>query len=123
MVPQQGRGRRDHLMKRGDIWLVGLDPTAGHEQKGRRPVLIVSPEAFNRVTGVPVVVPITSGGSFARTAGFAVSLARAGTKTTGVVRCDQPRALDLGARGGKKLETVPDAVMDEVLARLAPILE
>jgi mRNA-degrading endonuclease toxin of MazEF toxin-antitoxin module len=110
-------------MKRGDIWLVGLDPTAGHEQKGRRPVLIVSPEAFNRVTGVPVVVPITSGGSFARTAGFAVSLARAGTKTTGVVRCDQPRALDLGARGGKKLETVPDAIMDEVLARLAPIFE
>ena len=123
MVPQQGRRRRDHLMKRGDIWLVGLDPTQGHEQRGRRPVLIVSPEAFNRVTGVPVVLPITSGGSFARTAGFAVSLARAGTKTTGVVRCDQPRALDLGARGGKKLETVPDAVMDEVLARLAPILE
>jgi mRNA-degrading endonuclease toxin of MazEF toxin-antitoxin module len=110
-------------MKRGDIWLVGLDPTAGHEQKGRRPVLIVSPEAFNRVTGVPVVLPITSGGSFARTAGFAVSLARAGTKTTGVVRCDQPRALDLGARGGQKLETVPDVIMDEVLARLAPIFE
>ena len=123
MDPQQGRGRRDHLMKRGDIWLVGLDPTQGHEQRGRRPVLIVSPEAFNRVTGVPVVLPITSGGSFARTAGFAVSLAGVGTKTTGVVRCDQPRALDLGARGGKKLETVPDAVMDEVLARLAPILE
>ena len=123
MVPQQGRRRRDYLMKRGDIWLVGLDPTAGHEQKGRRPVLIVSPEAFNRVTGVPVVLPITSGGSFARTAGFAVSLARAGTKTTGVVRCDQPRALDLGARGGQKLETVPDVIMDEVLARLAPIFE
>lgn len=123
MVAQQGRRRRDHLMKRGDIWLVGLDPTEGHEQKGRRPVLIVSPEAFNRVTGVPVVLPITSGGSFARTAGFAVTLAGAGTKTTGVVRCDQPRALDLGARGGKKLETVPDAIMDEVLARLAPIFE
>lgn len=110
-------------MKRGEIWLVSLDPTAGHEQKGRRPVLIVSPEAFNRVTKVPIVVPITSGGSFARTAGFAVSLAAAGTKTSGVVRCDQPRALDLATRGGKKLEIVPDAVTDEVLARLATILE
>jgi mRNA-degrading endonuclease toxin of MazEF toxin-antitoxin module len=110
-------------MKRGEVWLVGLDPAEGHEQKGRRPVLIVSPEAFNRVTKVPVVVPITSGGSFARTAGFAVPLMGAGTKTTGVVRCDQPRALDLGARAGKKLESVPDAVMDEVLARLAPIFE
>lgn len=110
-------------MKRGDIWLVGLDPAEGHEQKGRRPVLIVSPDAFNRVTKVPVVLPITSGGSFARTAGFAVPLSGAGTQTSGVVRCDQPRALDLAARGGKKWESVPDAIMDEVLARLAPIFE
>ena len=110
-------------MKCGEIWLVALDPTQGHEQRGRRPVLIVSPEAFNRVTKVPVVLPITSGGSFARTAGFAVPLTGAGTKTTGVVRCDQPRALELRARGGKKLESVPEAIMDEVLARLAPIFE
>ena len=110
-------------MKRGDIWLVGLDPTLGHEQRGRRPVLIVSPETFNRVTKVPIVVPITSGGNFARTAGFAVALDNAGTRTTGIVRCDQPRALDLAARGGKRLESVPDALVDEVLARLAPIFE
>ena len=111
------------MMKRGEIWLVSLDPTSGHEQQGRRPVLIVSPEAFNQVTKVPVVLPITSGGSFARTAGFAVPLAGAGTKTTGVVRCDQPRALDLTARRGRKLERVPDEVMDEVLARVSPLFE
>ena len=108
-------------MKRGEIWLVSLDPASGHEQKGRRPVLIVSPEAFNRITRVPIVLPITSGGSFARMAGFAVPLS--GTKTTGIVRCDQPRALDLAARKGRKLETVADAIIDEVLARLSPILE
>lgn len=108
-------------MRRGEIWLVGLDPTQGHEQKGRRPVLIVSPEAFNRVTKVPVVLPITSGGNFARTAGFAVALD--GTKTTGIVCCDQPRALDLAARGGKKLESVGDAIMNEVLAKVVPIFE
>lgn len=110
-------------MKRGEIWLVGLDPASGHEQKGRRPVLIVSPEAFNRVTKVPVVLPITTGGSFARTAGFAVPLMGAGTKTTGVVRCDQPRALDLAARNGKRLENVPEGIMDEVLSKLVPIFE
>lgn len=110
-------------MKRGEIWLVALDPTHGHEQKGRRPVLIVSPDAFNQVTKVPVVLPITSGGSFARVAGFAVPLTGAGTKTTGIVRCDQPRALDLKARGGKRLESIPNSIMDEVLARLAPIFE
>jgi len=109
-------------MERGDVWLVSLDPTAGHEQRGSRPVLIVSPAAFNRLTGTPVVLPITTGGGFARTAGFAVPLDGAGTTTTGVVRCDQPRALDLGARHARKLESVPQSVVDDVLARLATIL-
>jgi mRNA-degrading endonuclease toxin of MazEF toxin-antitoxin module len=108
-------------MKRGEIWLVSLDPTSSHEQKGRRPVLIVSPEAFNRITRVPVVLPITSGGNFARTAGFAVPLV--GTKTTGIVRCDQPRALDLAARRGRKLESISETIMNEVLARVSPIFE
>lgn len=110
-------------MKRGEIWLVELDPAQGHEQKGRRPVLIVSPEAFNRVTKVPVVVPITSGRSFARAAGFAVTLDQAGTTTRGIIRCDQPRALDLGARGSRKLESVPEEIINEVLARILPIFE
>jgi mRNA interferase ChpB len=110
-------------MKRGEIWLVDLDPTAGHEERGHRPVVIVSPEAFNRVTRVPVVLPVTTGGSFARAAGFAVPLAGAGTKTTGVVHCDQPRALDLAARNGRRVEVVPQAILDEILARLMPIFE
>ena len=110
-------------MERGDIYLVSLDPTAGHEQQGTRPVLVVSPAAFNRLTKTPVVLPITTGGNFARTAGFAVPLAGAGTKTTGVIRCDQPRALDLGARNARRLESVPAAILDEVLAKLAPLFE
>ncbi len=110
-------------MERGDIYLVSLDPTAGREQLGKRPVLVISPGRFNRLTGVPVVLPITSGGGFARTAGFAVSLMGAGTQTTGVVRCDQPRALDPRARGGKKLETVPDHVIDKVLSKVGALFE
>lgn len=109
-------------MERGDIYLVSLDPTSGHEQRGTRPVLIVSPKAFNRLTKTPVVLPITSGGNFARTAGFAVSLMGLGIRTTGVVRCDQPRALDIGARHGRKLESLPPEIVDEVLAKLEAIL-
>ena len=110
-------------MERGEIYLVSLDPTAGHEQRGKRPVLIISPGKFNRLTGVPVVLPITTGGGFARMAGFAVSLSGAGTRTTGVVRCDQPRALDLRARGAKRLEAVPDDIIDEVLSKVSPLFE
>lgn len=109
-------------MDRGEIWLVSLDPIAGHEQSGKRPVLIVSKASFNKLARLPVVVPITSGGKFARTAGFTVSLEGAGTKTTGVIRCDQPRTIDMVDRNGKRLESIPDAVVNEVLARLDAIL-
>lgn len=110
-------------MKRGDIYLVSLDPTEGHEQRGTRPVLVVSPDRFNAFTRVPIVVPITSGGAFARSPGFAVSLAGAGTRTTGVIRCDQPRPIDLAARRARRLESVPEELLDDVLARLATLFE
>ena len=108
-------------MKRGDIYLVSLDPTAGHEQRGSRPVLIVSPTEFNEATQLPVVLPITNGGDFARRLAFAVPLS--GIKTTGIVRCDQPRVLDLVARQGRKVDSLPASVMDEVLARVATLFE
>lgn len=110
-------------MRRGDIYLVALDPTAGHKQRGTRPVLVVSPDAFNALTQTPIVLPITNGGDFARVAGFAVSLSGSGARTDGVIRCDQPRALDLKARHGRRLESVPPEIMSEVLARLAPLFE
>jgi len=106
-------------MKRGDIYLVDLEPTKGREQRGHRPVVIVSPEAFNRATSLPVILPITNGGDFARRLGFAVPLA--GTKTTGIVRCDQPRVIDVKARNGRKVEALPAVTLDEVMARVVTI--
>ncbi len=106
-------------MKRGDIYMVSLDPTLGHEQRGHRPVLIVSPTAFNTATKLPIVLPITSGGEFARRIGFAVPIT--GIRTTGVVRCDQPRVLDIAAREGRKVDTLPQPLLDAVLARTATL--
>ena len=81
-------------------------------------------QAFNNVSGVPVVLPVTSGGNFARMRGFAVSLTGAGLSTQGVIRCDQPRAIDLCARKARRSrERVPQAVMNDVLARLATLFE
>jgi mRNA interferase ChpB len=108
-------------MRRGDIYLVSLDPTEGREQRGSRPVVIVSPNEFNEATKLPIVCPITSGGDFARRIGFAVPIT--GIKTTGVVRCDQPRVLDLGSRNARKVDALPVSIMDEVLSKLAPIFE
>lgn len=110
-------------MRRGEIWHVGLDPTSGREQRGARYVLVVSPDSFNRVSGMAVVVPITTGGNASRMAGFAVSLTGAGTNATGVILCDQVRTLDLRARGGRRSEAVPDFILEEVLAKLMTLFE
>ncbi len=101
--------------------MVTLDPSEGHEQQGYRPVLIVSPEAFNQATKLPVVLPITTGGAFAQRIGFAVAIS--GIKTTGVVRCDQPRVLDLSARFGRKVDTLPAKILDDVMAKVITIFE
>jgi len=101
--------------------MVSLDPTEGREQRGSRPVLIVSPTEFNEATKLPVICPITNAGDFARRIGFAVPIT--GIKTTGVIRCDQPRVLDIGSRNGRKVDTLPALIMEEVLAKLAPIFE
>lgn len=108
-------------MRRGDIYMVDLEPTQGREQRGHRPVVLVSPDEFNRATGLPVVLPITSDDDFARRIGFAVPLS--GIKMTGMVRCDQPRVLDLKARNGRKVDALPPDLLDEILAKVATIFE
>lgn len=109
-------------MDRGEIWKVDLDPTRGREQRGFRPILIVSPSAFNRL-GTPLICPIATAGHAARYAGWAVSLMGAGTETTGVVLVNQLRALDVQNRSGRRFEAVPEHIMDEVLARLRTLFE
>ena len=107
---------------RGDIWLVNLNPTAGREQQGLRPVLVVSDAAFNRL-GLTVVCPITQGGQQSRFAGFAVTLMGSGTETQGVVMCNQPRTIDMQARQGRFVERVPPSLLNEVMARLQAMFE
>lgn len=109
-------------MDRGDIYHVSLDPTQGREQAGKRYVLVVSPREFNRL-GTPLVCPITQGGNFARDKGFAVSLIGAGTRTQGVVLCNQPRVLDLQTRHATFTEKAPQIIVDEVIAKVATLLE
>ena len=107
---------------RGDIWLVNLNPTAGREQQGLRPVLVVSDAAFNRL-GLTVVCPITQGGQQSRFAGFAVTLMGSGTETQGVVMCNQPRTIDMQVCQGRFIERVAPSLLNEVMARLQAVFE
>jgi mRNA interferase ChpB len=106
-------------MRRGDIYTVELDPVVGREQRGRRPVLIVSADEFNKHF-LPLVCPITSGGAYVRDKGFAVPVT--GGKTSGVVLCNQIRTLDIKARRGRRVEAADASVVQQALWALQDIV-
>lgn len=107
--------------ERGDIWHVSLDPALGKEQRGRRYVFVVSPAKLNKRNPV-IVLPISQGETLARSEGFTCTLMGSGLKTHGVVICDQPRTVDFPVRSAQYVERCPDYIVDDVLARLAPLM-
>jgi mRNA interferase ChpB len=111
------------VFDRGDIVIVRLDPVEGHEVRGAgRPALVLTTQEFNRLGDV-LVAPITQGGDFSRFAGFAVSLKSAGCKTHGVALINKIRMLDLVARKAKRVEQVPQVVIDDAIGRLISLFE
>jgi mRNA interferase ChpB len=110
------------VFDRGDVVSVPLDPAVGHEQRGTRPALVLTTKEFNRLGDV-LVAPITQGGEYSRYAGFAVSLMDTGCKTQGVALLNKIRMLDLKARKARKIEQVPQAVLDDALSRLTALLD
>lgn len=110
------------VFDRGDIVSVPLDPAMRHEQRGTRPALVLTTKEFNKLGDV-LVAPITQGGDFARYAGFAVTLTGTGCKTQGVALVNKIRMLDLAARKARKVERVPQVVIDDAIARLVALLD
>lgn len=104
--------------QRGDIWFCDLNPVRGREQGGTRPVFVLSPADET----LSIVLPISQGVTLVRSAGFAVSLTGSGLDTQGVVICNQPRTVALKKRNGNRIEQTPDFIVDEVLARIAPLV-
>lgn len=105
--------------RRGDVVWLTLDPQSGHEQAGRRPALVISPEAYNRKTGLFLACPVTS-----RVKGypFEVALPK-GVGVSGVVLCDQIKSLDWKARRAEFAASVDDDTLSEVVARILPLVE
>lgn len=110
---------RRYVPDRGDaVWLT-FDPQAGHEQAGRRPAVVLSSRAYNSRTQLAIFCPITS-----QTKGypFEVTLPD-GLPVEGVVLADQVRSLDWHARHATRICELPGETTDEVLGKLAPLLE
>jgi mRNA interferase MazF len=99
------------MVKQGDVIWLDFDPQLGHEQKGRRPALVVSNETFNNFSRLAIVCPITNTD---KNYPFHIKLDKR-TKTTGVILCDQTRTLDVNARNYEFIETVPGDILFDVV--------
>jgi mRNA interferase MazF len=113
----------EYKAKQGDIIWLDFDPQAGHEQKGRRPALVISNNSFNAVTKISAMVcPITN---TEKNMLFKIKLDNR-TKTSGVVMCDQVKILDLSRRRAEYIETAPDEIVleaSDIVGGFVEILE
>lgn len=98
--------------KQGDLVTLDFDPQSGHEQKGRRPALVISKDAFNKGTGLAICCPITNTD---RGVPFHVPISGR-TSLTGFVMCEQLESLDYRSRRMKLIARAPQAVLEDVLA-------
>jgi mRNA interferase MazF len=103
-----------YVPQQGDFVVVTFDPQSGHEQKGRRPALVVSKTQFNRHTGMAMLCPITN--TF-RNYPFHVAVP-AGSKLTGYIMVEQIKSVDYSSRKAKFVAKAPRAIVDEVLSIL-----
>ncbi|MBE2222459.1 MAG: endoribonuclease MazF [Anaerolineae bacterium] len=107
-----------YIPQRGDVIWINFDPQAGHEQAGHRPAVVLSPKAYNQKVGLAILCPITNQ---AKGYPFEVSLPE-NMGITGVILSDQVKSLDWRVRQAAFKVSLPDDVVDKVLAKLGTLL-
>ena len=103
-----------YFPKKGDYIYVDFDPQSGHEQRGRRPALVISNTTFNKRTGLAFVCPITSRN---RNFPFHVPVGDSG-KVTGFVMVEQVKSIDYPSRNAQTVGKASETVLEEVLSLL-----
>jgi mRNA interferase MazF len=101
-----------YVPEKGDLLTLSFDPQSGHEQKGRRPALVISNFLFNRATGLAIVCPITNTN---RNVPFHLPVPIS-SSLTGFVMVEQVKSVDYAARKAKFVEKAPLQFVEDVTA-------
>ncbi len=109
--------KKSYVPQRGDVIWVSLDPTRGHEQRGRRPALIVSSRSYNAASGLALACPVTS-----QTKGYPFEVKIILKKKKGAVLVDQIRSIDWNERKVEKILSAPTRVLEETQERLSKLI-
>lgn len=108
----------DGAPERGDVVWITLDPQAGHEQAGRRPAVILSPQAYNHRVGLAVSCPVTS-----QVKGYPFEvMIPSGLPVRGAILSDQVKSLDWRVRRAETICALPETTIQEVLDKLLTLL-
>ena len=109
---------RTYVPRCGDVVWITLNPQAGHEQTGRRPALVLSPESYNRKTGLAIFCPVTT-----QVKGYPFEvLISEGLPLAGAILSDQVKSLDWRARNAELICILPDETISEVLQKLGTLI-
>ena len=103
-----------YVPRKGDLIALTFDPQSGHEQRGRRPALVVSNDLFNEHTGLCIACPITN---TRRDYPFHVEIPE-GEEVTGFVMVEQVKSIDFHSRKAKRIGKAPQEVLDQALSIL-----
>jgi mRNA interferase MazF len=105
---------KQYVPEKGESVTANFAPQSGHEQRRRRPALVVSNTLFSQRTGHAIVCPLTNADR-----GFPFHVAILGDpKITGFVMVEQVRSIDYRARKAARIGKASDAVLEEVLSLL-----
>ena len=104
----------EYIPRKGDLIALTFDPQSGHEQRGRRPALVISNDLFNKHTGLCMACPITN---TRRDYPFHVSIPE-GQDVTGFVMVEQVKSIDFRARNARRIGKAPTQVLEEALSIL-----
>ncbi|WP_137154138.1 type II toxin-antitoxin system PemK/MazF family toxin [Rhizobium sp. FKL33] len=115
---------RSHVPKRGDVFLIDLNPVVGNEMRDTHRCVVISPREVNAL-GMCLTVVVTTGGQFARKAGMAVNIT--GHETNGVALCNHVRSFDIVSRVQQKtaryVDTLDADTVDEIVCRVVGIID
>ena len=107
-----------YIPERGDAIWINFNPQAGHEQAGRRPAIVLSPQSYNRKVGLCLLCPITN-----QVKGYPFEvLIPAGLDVTGAILSDQAKSLDWRVRNAEFITDLPEVVTSETLKKLKSLL-
>ena len=110
--------KKKYFPERGDIVWLNFNPQSGHEQKGKRPAIVLSPKEYNEKTGLGLFCPITS-----KVKKYPFEVKIENEKINGVVLSDQIKSLDWVTRDIEFMAKETNEKIDEILNKIYVLLE